>query len=478
MSAKISAKRLANPALRSKIPTAQLPAKYRAMRAANTARATANSPSAVDAPLTPDTLNQQVKADTALYTAPAQKTLQDQQTVHNAMMGSIPSWYDDFLNAQKYAHDQTANAYAAAAAAQQNGANTSSALDQSQRSQQDASMQADAASRGATVDPHIAAVGQQAAASRRSQLDAQSGLTLGLGAAQTSYRAGQVEVAGAQKVKALEGEAARGRAIDSSAQDLATKAGQYAVTDKQKLIDADHTKQLENAAFGLKQTVAAADQKTATAKVKLAASSLDEKTSNDAANLSVKQGNLAVAQKRADAYVASQSKKGKPVSASVKATTGKARKDITYAVEQIPQMLKHRGNKMVPAKDKDGKAIPNKFVVALDANGKPIPDPNNKPTMADVRAQLEKKIPHDAVNAALKLLDKQKGGYLSAAQISGLRAAYPGISIGALGFQTENGRSRAKKTKVKPKATSVHISSGLKSTISSGGSGQLSKLRP
>ena len=445
-----------NPGTRSKVPTSQLPAKYRAMRASNQRRAAANDPEALTAPLTPATLDARVAADTALYAAPAERELAGQRAVHGQMQAAVPVWYQDYRNSLAQATQRTQQAYGAALGVQQNVANTTSALDAQQGAQLQQGMQADAAARGASVDPSIAATAQQAATSRRAQMDAQQGLTAGLGAAQTGYRAGQEIVGAGQQLSASLDEAARGRNLDKAGDKLAVQKGQFATETRQKLIDAEHTKQLERKAFGLSVEKAKADADRDAKQLQLDQEKLtaqqalnDAKLTNDQARIAIAQGNLDVARNRASTYATSTANAGKAKVRKPTAATGAARKDVSFALSHIPKLLKHRP----PQQTKDKKT--GKVTMKTDDQGKPIPG-NRTLTRGEVRDLLEtgkiggRKIPHDAVNAALKLLEPN-GGYLDAAQIRGLRAAYPGIRIGSLGYPTANSRKGKAKAKAKAK---------------------------
>lgn len=479
MAAKVSAKRLANPALRSKIPTAQLPLKYRKMREANARKAAANDPNALTAPLTPASLDAQVAAQTNLYAAPAQLELDTARATHDRMSATIPAWFKDFRDAEALATEKTKQAYGAALGVQQNTMTSTAALDASQQQAMQGSMQADAAARGATVDPQIAATAQQAASSRLATQAAQQGLTVGLGAAQTSYSAGRERAGAAQQITAQLDEARRGRDIDVAGGKLALQKGQFATKTRQELIDAEHTKQLENKAFGLDVEKAKIDATQTDQKLQLDAEKLktqqelnDARLTNDQARIAIAQRNADIADRRANTYatsVANGVAKKKKASAKATASTGAARKDISFALSHIPKLLAHHP----PKQQKDSKT--GKVTMVTDKNGKPIP--GDRPlSQGEVRDLLEngkiggRKIPHDAINAALKLLDKQHGGYLDAAQIAGLRAAYPGIHIGSLGYTTKNGRAR-KRAKLKTYST-------LADLVTGGGAPAHSKTRP
>ncbi len=153
-----------------------------------------------------------------------------------------------------------------------------------------------------------------------------------------------------------------------------------------------------------------------------------------------------MAEGRAATYAAtagkSGSKAGTKISQSARVSTGKARNDIEYARRQIQALRTHK----VPVRDDNGDPVLK--------NGKPVLR-DAKLTGAQIRQALIRgdgplrPISNDAVNAAFKLLEAG-GGYLSQAQINGLRRAYPGIRIADLGYQTENGRARQRASRGGP----------------------------
>lgn len=410
-----------------------------------------DDPNALTAPLTPRTLEDQVTAQTNLYAGPATSEIAGERAVNQQMMTNIPAWYQEYQQALASARQNTAAAYASALGQQQQTADSSSALDTTQRGALNSQLAADAATRGQTVDPSIAATGQQAAASRRGALDSQRNLTAGIGATEVAYRAGREVVGAGQKVKALEAEAQRGRNIDKSASELAIKKGDFATTTRQKLIDSEHQKQLENKAFDLNVAKADASAKNDATKTALDAQALaatralnQAKLTNDQARIRIAQQNLEIAQQRADAYVKGQSNKtaGKTPATVVanKKTTASARSDVNYAKSQIQALRTHRVPVKVP-EIKNGKPT-GKYVPKLDNNGNPVLQ-DAKLTPSQIRNALLngdgplRPINGDAINAALALLDR---GFLSSAEIAALRRAYPGLSIAGAGLPTARTR--------------------------------------
>ncbi len=332
-----------DPRTRTSVPTSQLSPQHRAMRAkaiaAKKRTATLDDPAALTAPLTPRGLAEQVTAGTDLaYAAPTQE-LAGQRGVNAQMQANIPTWFDGYQASLARATAVQQAATANAVAAQQNAADTTSALDTFQRAAQQASTASDAQSRGAAVDPSIAATAQQAAMARRGSMDAFTGLQAGLGAAATGLTANREGVGAGQRVTAQQAERNVGLNLDATARSLATDKGNYATTFRQKLIDAEHTKRLENKAFGLEAEKAAADVetdraklkakvKTDNAKLELDKAELEAKRemnaatrSNNRARIDIAQKNLAVAQRRVKAY-----EKGQSTSAAGGVTIAEARR--------------------------------------------------------------------------------------------------------------------------------------------------------
>lgn len=455
--------RLADPRMRTTIPTAQLPAKYQAMRArakaGKAATAALDDPAALTAPLTPRTLAEQVQASTDLQFGEQDRTLQGQRAVNAQMATNIPAWFQGYQNSLAQAASAQERANAAAVAAQQQAADSSSALDSQQRASLQSGLQADAATRGATVDPNIAATGQQAAAARRSSMDAFTGLQAGIGAATSGLAANRQVVAAGQQVSALQGERNVGLNLDRAAQALATDKGNYATTFRQKLVDAEHTKQLENKAFGLDVEKAQADvqSKAATLQDRARARATTNRNADQSRSETARHNRAMEAQARA--RLAAKGAGGKPRTAGQKAKDTATRDQIKYTISQITQLRSHKQPVMVP-EEKNGKKT-GRFVPKLDAKtGKPALAPANL-TPLQIRRALENgegpltKVERDIYNAALDVQDR---GFISAANVKALHAR--GISIAALGFPTE-AQSR-KKAKARPRADTGDILAGSK----------------
>lgn len=139
-------------------------------------------------------------------------------------------------------------------------ANTARAQDQSQSAKMDEEAQKQAALRGTTAGPNVAA---QAQASRTALSSSFGGLVGAQGAAQNAYMADKYRIGGGIRASELQKEQGRGRQIDEEARKVASKKGAYRTSARASLVDAERKAQLEAAAFGLdvsKATDTAADR--------------------------------------------------------------------------------------------------------------------------------------------------------------------------------------------------------------------------
>lgn len=345
-----------------------------------------------------DPLDAAVQATADMQYGGQEQALQGQRGVNAQVARNVAPWFADYQAALAQATQQTQAAYAAAGAMQRNTADSSSALDAQQRATMLQGMQTDAAARGATVDPQIAAQAQQAAASRRQGLDQFAGLTAGQGAAQTAYSANRQVVGAGQKLTALQGEAQRARNTETQAGDLARQKGQFAVATKAKLQDAQRQTELENLAFGLKsQTeqdrVAIAAQ---TAADRAAARRVTAK--NAAANRQISSSRLA------------ETARHNQVTETIASARGKGKGGLTPAQVAAQQRAGQKTRSQIDTAAADAKTLRGTKVPVTTPDGK-VELKDGKPTMrtrklaeSEIRAQLRKKYKdRDIANAAMDL---------------------------------------------------------------------------
>lgn len=385
-----------------------------------TAKKPAAAPFDANAPLTADTLNQNVAAATNLQFGGAEAELQGQRGVNQQMQANIPAWFAEYQAALAQSTQRTQQAYAGAVGVQQNTAATAGALDAQQRAALMQGAQADAATRGAVVDPAIAAQGQQAAASRQSMMAAQTGLTAGLGAAEVGFRANRQVVGAGQKLSAQQTEAQRGRNIGVQAIDLARQKGAAATTTRQNLIDKEHTKNLERKAFGLNEQKAAADVQIKTAG--LAQQRAARVTSNRNADQSraVATGRL-TEQQRAN--------RARETLATQRLAKGKAGAKLTPAqrAARDEKATKFRGQ--IDTAAADAKTLRGAAVPVTTPDGKVETGKDGKPTQrtrklteSEIRAGIRKKYKdRDIANAAM---DLAINGYVSETNQRRLKARH------------------------------------------------------
>lgn len=380
------AKMSRNPGTRSKVPTSQLSAKYKKLRKSNAASAKANDPNALTAPLTPKLLGQQVSAQANLAYGQQEQSLNDAATVNTMNQQQVPSWFQQYQGALAHAESATKGAYAGALAYQQNGASSLARLDAQNNAAIGAQQQQAAATSGGSVDPATVQMAQQAAASRQQALASQSALTAGLGAANVVYRAGQQVVGAGQQVKAQLDEASRGRDIGVKKQRVAAEKGQYAATTRQKMVDAEHTKQLENKAFGLNEQKAAAD-------VRLKTAALNETAARDKTASTDRRLALQTRQQIASADRASREHEGRLTRLTRKATA-----HTIATAGNISPTERRRRNTAVDKMETQRAATVSyaRQVAGQLPKLKPVIDPatgKSFPANFILRRQLEKKYP-------------------------------------------------------------------------------------
>lgn len=352
------------------------------------------------APPPVDPMDAQVIAATALQYGEADRALAGQRAVHQQQTAALPGYFQQYQDALRQATQVTAGAYGNAAAIQQNAANTTSVLDAQQQAALTGQMRTDAQARGATVDPAIAAQAQQAAMARRSTADAFTGLTGTLGAAETGFRANRQVVGAGQRLTAQRDEMNRGAAIEQQAGQLGREKGAFAVTAKQKLQDAAHTKKLEEAAFGLSVQKAETDVASDQARLDEArrARETSDRNADQTRDLSAERVQL---QREKDAYQR-RNKLGPyaPRAAKAGGATAQQKKDAA----------KIRNNINTAAAD--ARTLRGANVDIEDPKTRKPTGKTRKMTESEIRAQLRKRYKDaDIANAAMDLAIK---GYVSA----------------------------------------------------------------
>ncbi|HZA18970.1 MAG TPA: hypothetical protein VE645_19170 [Pseudonocardiaceae bacterium] len=337
-----------------------------------------------------DPLDAQVLVATAMQYGGADQALAGQRRVHQHMMANTSPMFAEYQAALARATAATGAAYGGAAQIQQNATSSTSALDAQQRAALGGQMATDAAARGATVDPRIAAEGQQASMARRATADAATGLTAQLGAGQVGYRAGQQVVGAGQKLNALQAEAQRGRDIERQQLDLGREAGAYAVAAKQKLLDTAHTQRLEEAAFGLDVKKAEQDAALGAARIR------ETRRARVTSNRNTDQSRGIAAQRAAEQARANRVRE-QQAEVRLRATGGAKRDKVKQR-----EVAKIRNNINTAAAD--ARTLRNAPVPIEDPKtGKPT-GKTRKATESEIRANIRKRYKDaDIANAAMDL---------------------------------------------------------------------------
>lgn len=193
---------------------------------------------------------------------PAQQSIAGEQNVSDQTQKNIPNWYDTYLNQVQSARDATATAYQQAEQRVRDAATASTTQAVGQNNQTQQQMSADAARRGATLDPSTFATANQAAQSRQGSQNSFAGLVGSQGATATTAFDNRKTTGAGDKVAQQVLETRRRGSIDARLSSLLTEKGQYQNQQVAALKDAAQKSALENAAFGLKQQTAATSAAT------------------------------------------------------------------------------------------------------------------------------------------------------------------------------------------------------------------------
>ena len=237
------------------------------MERVRTRYAVARAPDSANKPQSLTDIYKAAESTANLKYLPAEKEIGNQQRASDAQQGRISQWFGQYQQQLKDIQAQTSAAYSAAQQAVQGNADRSTTLDAQQRQAMTAAMQADAAQRGATVDPSLEALAQQAAASRRASADTQAGTIASQGATNTAYQLNRQGIATNQQIAEHMKETNVRKNLAKDLTDLLKEKGEFEGATRQDLIAAERKNILERAAFQLDTAEAAA--KTATEANKL-----------------------------------------------------------------------------------------------------------------------------------------------------------------------------------------------------------------
>lgn len=209
-----------------------------------------SSPSPRKAPVDP--LQRAANQQANLEFAPQINTQKGLIAGSKQQLLNTDAWYQDYVNKVDAAKQQAADAYSNAENMLIRQASNSDTADRASNQQLASQMQADAASRGATVDPNVQAQGNQAASARQaaiSTLLANIGIQ---GANASTAMAERGAVAQGAKANALTAETNRGQNLKLQLGQLKTQRGQRATTDLSALQKAQLDQQIAEQGLGIK----------------------------------------------------------------------------------------------------------------------------------------------------------------------------------------------------------------------------------
>lgn len=162
---------------------------------------------------------------------------------------NIPPWFEAYKAQVAATGGKVQGAYNTAAGEVDARSVATQTANDTSRAQLGSQMQADAASRGATVDPNVLKDDANAATNRRLNADAFANLMTAQGNAQGAYFGGVGTAAGAAQIAAMQQNA---QAYGGVQADKGLYKADYVTTAR----GTEHTNRLEDAAYGLKEQTA------------------------------------------------------------------------------------------------------------------------------------------------------------------------------------------------------------------------------
>lgn len=211
-------------------------------------------------------LKHQIAANTNLKYGPAEADLKQNLLISGAQQTRNAQWYDQYRQQIQAATAQQAQNEQALTNQLGQVANGSQGLAQGINAQQIAGMQADAANRGATVDPNLQQTQTQAAGVRDSVERGYAGQLVGQQANLVGYLNALTAVAGKQKLEQIGKDQGNQAAIRKQQSDLATQKGDFAVSSDQQARSDESKNILQNALAQATLGVKTANAQTASDK--------------------------------------------------------------------------------------------------------------------------------------------------------------------------------------------------------------------
>lgn len=221
-------------------------------------------------PITNRDLNQQTQAAVQMQYGPQDLALREQYQANTALQQNIPQWFQQYQDQLRQLEQGSQGAYDQAVQNMASLAFTQGSAAAQQSQQTIAQMQADAAQRGATLDPQAAQRAVQAQAVNNQNIGDQGRLLATLGFNQSSYLTNQGDIAARQQVQEMLNNAGRRRQLDQKGQQLAAEKGAFRTDFQAKARNTEQGNVLERALFGVKQQTADTQAKAARDRAKAA----------------------------------------------------------------------------------------------------------------------------------------------------------------------------------------------------------------
>lgn len=179
-----------------------------------------------------------------------------------ARQAQIKQYYDEFNNALTGIRGQVNQQYATAVQGQVDNAKSTQGAEQSANQKLLEQMQADAASRGATVDPSLFLKANQASASRAGTANSQATQLQNAKGAYDSFYGNQAVIGLGQRQSKMDQESKFTKSLRDHLIELSQEAGDFAANQRSSLDEANYNRALSAQALGVKASTARSQTRT------------------------------------------------------------------------------------------------------------------------------------------------------------------------------------------------------------------------
>ena len=212
-------------------------------------KAAQNDPARITQPLTPKLLARETEAATKLQFGDQEREIQGEQRASDLHNQRIGGWFNEYQAKVREAQQRTAAVYGQQQASMQAASLQAGQQDNAQLQQLQGQGQADAANRGAVMDPGASAMAQQAIAARGTTNATQSNLVGSQGANQSAYLIDRERIGARSGIEERGKESSRRRTLDRNMREVQKDKGEFKVKYKSEARDKERKSQLEQMVF-------------------------------------------------------------------------------------------------------------------------------------------------------------------------------------------------------------------------------------